>query len=59
VHEDAGTRIRTATFSGCVKTQTDRSPALRDCFNVRTTLVGKSLFVFENKASVYRTLEAA
>jgi hypothetical protein len=27
----------------------DRSPALRDCLNVRTTLVSKSLSVFENK----------
>ena len=31
-------------------------PSALGCINVRTTVVGKSLFVFENKASVYRTL---
>jgi hypothetical protein len=35
--------------AGCEELITGRSPALRDCFNARTTLVSKSLSVFEGK----------
>jgi hypothetical protein len=47
---------RTATFMARVKNSDGPQPS--GCFNILTTLVGKPLFVFENKASVYRTLGA-
>ena len=46
-------------FLGRIRTTDSDGPQPSGCFNAQAMPVGKSLLVFENKASVCRTLGAA